>query len=243
MRTGRIPPFPGTRGVSDQALGQALAEAPRQAVCQASGQALGKARVPGEESRVLLGGTRQTRQTRQKAQTARSPVVQRRPDVQLAGMLLRAGLECRGAPTVTFECNTRAWMHELKASFRFRAHAQRQCELDWPRMKVTDERSYMRRAVAYMQPSDLQVYFANQATFARPYAALVNTYCPGIVTQDSRSPPHLILRANGALRLDKTFLVWAVHADGEPSFPKFSVHAVIDVELLVSKVSFAPRLL
>ena len=171
-------------------------------------------------------------------------VVERRPAVQIAGMLLRAGLECRGAPTVTFEYDTREWMTQLQASFKSRQHAQRQCEIDWPRMHVLDGRSYARRAADFLSsPGDLQSYFANQAAFARPYTLLAKTYLPQLVTQDASSPPRLTLRADGTLQLDKTFVVWAVHADGTPSSPRFSVAATIDVGPRACRVSFTPQLM
>ena len=180
---------------------------------------------------------------KQRVPTAWIAEVKPRTGAELARPLLRTGA-CElhaGAPTVTYEYDTRPWLLQLQKSFGSKERAQRQCELDWPRMAVHDLRSFLMRLSEYVQPSDAQTYFANQATFARPYALLVKAYSNSLVTQDSHSRPALTLRPDGTLQLAKTFIVWATHTgDASPVFD-FTVHALIDIGPARCSVTFKPQ--
>jgi hypothetical protein len=165
-------------------------------------------------------------------ETCITPVLQQ-VDVRQATAALIMG----GTPSVSYEYATRGWLRELRRSFGSRDRALQQCALDWPRMRVRDERSYVQRAAAYLWKgaSDVQIFFANQAALAKPFEVLLEAYPDLLVTQCSAAPVSLLLRADGTLRLDKSAVVW------QPDLvPVFRVRISVDVGPLSSTVSFRP---
>jgi hypothetical protein len=147
------------------------------------------------------------------------------------------------APVVSYEYATGPWLQELRRSFGTRARARRQCALDWPRMRVRDERSLVRRALAvvYDADSDIQVYFANQAALARPFGLLVAAYRNLVVTQCSAQPPLLVLRADGTLLLRKDAIAWEpAHPETGDLSPLFRLRVSVDVGPATVIVAFRP---
>lgn len=115
---------------------------------------------------------------------------------------------------------TDAWLEELKQSFRTRSAAQAQCALDWPRMEVLDNRTFLQKAWDCALGNELLDYFGNQSSMAKPYEllALAATSRQGIPpTQCSSTPFQLTIHTRGGsvdgidnplLTLRKRFFVW-----------------------------------
>lgn len=129
------------------------------------------------------------------------------------------------APTLV---RTDAWLEELKQSFRTQSAAQAQCALDWPRMQVLDNRTFLQKAWDWAFGNELLDYFGNQSSMAKPYEllALAATSRQGIPpTQCSRTPFQLTIHPRGGrggvgasidnplLTLRKRFFLW--HASDE----------------------------
>ena len=105
----------------------------------------------------------------------------------LAATRVAQALQARGSarPVVSYEYETGPWLARLRESFGSLQAAELQCQRDWPRMSVTDERSYWQRAVDSNFGNELLAHFGNQAVFALPYRLLMRTYEGKIVTQTS----------------------------------------------------------
>jgi hypothetical protein len=151
-------------------------------------------------------------------------------------------------PAVSYEYATRPWLQELRQSFGSRARAVQQCALDWPRMRVRDERSYGQRAAAYFssvwwdehRSSDFQYFFANQAALAKPFELLLAAYPDLLVTQCAGAPVALLLRKDGTLRLEKAALIWRPAVADRDPVALFRVHMSVDVGPLAATVAFRP---
>ena len=157
-------------------------------------------------------------------------------DVRAATAVLVANVR-PAIPAVSYEYATQPWLADLRRSFRTRARALRQCSLDWPRMQVQDDRSYVQRAMAYFhRMSDLQVYFANQAALAKPFQLLLSAYSDLVLTQCSASPTSVLLRRDGTVLLGKA----VVALQRQDLVPLFRVHISVDVRPDNVTITFRP---
>lgn len=109
---------------------------------------------------------------------------------------------------VQYAYNTGPWLARLKHSFKTAAAARRQCELDWSRLTLLDNRSYAQKASDYLLGNELLYYFANQAVFGRPYRLLMRAFSDSIVTQSSARDLKLVLGRDRSIEFEKSFLVW-----------------------------------
>lgn len=168
-------------------------------------------------------------------------------DMRLVAAALVANIPPE-TPVVSYEYATRPWLEELRQSFGSRARAVQQCALDWPRMRVRDERSYGQRVAAYFssvwrdehRPSDVHDFFANQAALAKPFGLLLVAHPDLLVTQCAGAPAALLLRKDGTLRLEKAALVWRPAVGDRDPVALFRVHMSVDVGPLAATVAFNP---
>lgn len=153
-----------------------------------------------------------------------------------AGTVARVFGRCSTArPVVSYEYETGPWLARLQESFGSLEAAEAQCRVDWPRMTVVDERSFLQRLLDVATGNELLAYFGNQAVFARPYRLLMRTYENKIVTQSPENDLQLRIRQDD-LKLQKRFLVWS----STLKKPEIGVSLSIRVRPDVVRVSFRP---
>jgi len=153
-----------------------------------------------------------------------------------AGSISRAlGRGSAARPVVSYEYETRPWLACLQASFGSLEAAEAQCRLDWPRMTVVDERSFLQRLLDAATGNELLAYFGNQAVLARPYRLLMRTYENKIVTQSPENDLQLRIRQDN-LKLQKRFLIWS----STLKKPEIGVNLSIRVRPDIIRVSFRP---
>ena len=109
---------------------------------------------------------------------------------------------------VQYTYKTGPWLARLKRSFKTEQAARQQCERDWRRLDLSDQRSYRQQASDYLFGNELLYHFANQAVFARPYRLLMRAFSDGIVTQNSCDDLKLVLNRDRSIEFEKSFIVW-----------------------------------
>ena len=109
---------------------------------------------------------------------------------------------------VQYVYKTVPWLARLRRSFKTAAAAQKQCERDWPRLTLVDNRTYVQQASDYLLGNELLYHFANQAVFGRPFRLLMRAFSDGIVTQNSANDLRLTLNSDRSIEFEKSFLVW-----------------------------------
>lgn len=144
---------------------------------------------------------------------------------------------------LAFEYHTDEWLALLVGSFQSVDKAWEQCDRDWPRMNVVDERSYLRRAKDYLGASrkPLVAYFANQACLARPFHMVMQAAGPStVVTQYGGPDLTVTLGGDGSVSLEKKILVHKTGARGVVGgkAPWRTVQARVRVERKTARIEF-----
>ncbi|MDC0366960.1 hypothetical protein OAM67_00885 [bacterium] len=98
---------------------------------------------------------------------------------------------------VTFRYKTKTWLDRLKQSFGTEDKAWYQCSLDWPRMKIVDNRTYVGRVLRYLRyfaGTRVSIaYFANQSIMVEPFLTLMHGFPHLLIVQCSKTPLSLVL--------------------------------------------------
>lgn len=143
--------------------------------------------------------------------------------------------------SLSFEYHTDEWLALLKASFQSVEKAWQQCDRDWPRMRVVDNRSYLRRAKDYLGASGkpLVAFFANQACLARPFHMVMKAAGSStLTTQYSGNDLQVILSSDGSVSLQKKFLVFNSKEPPATGKPWRTVQVQVRVDRRVARLKF-----